>query len=141
MSADASVTFDWGDGEHRFRLAIGQLRELQDKIGVGPFALYSRIDLGTWMVDDLRETIRLGLIGGGAKPAEALALVRHYVDDRPLMESVDPARTIIGAALAGDPKDTVGKERPEESATNGSASPSSTETEPSSDGHLDRLTT
>lgn len=142
MSSDGSTSFVWADGEYRFRLAIGQLRELQDKTGTGPFVLFSRFMDGSWRVDDVRETIRLGLIGGGMKPTEALILVKRYVDERPKMENVTPARLIIGAALFGDPEDEVGKEGPEEAGTpaTSSASPNSTEMEPSLDGQPDRST-
>lgn len=133
MSADASTTFEWADGEHTFRLAIGQLRELQDKTGTGPFALLRRLMDGTWKVDDLREIIRLGLIGGGMKPLEALGLVKNYVEGRPLMESLVPAKAIMTAALFGDPEDDVGKDKPGETETTaGSTSPASTEPAPSS---------
>ncbi|NBJ13339.1 gene transfer agent family protein [Microvirga arsenatis] len=136
MSSDASVSFDWADGEYTFRLAIGQLRELQDKTGVGPYALLARLIDGTWRVDDLRETIRLGLIGGKVDPLKALGLVRTYVEGRPLAESVNPAKAILSAAIFGNPEDPVGKQKPEETdrATDGSASPSSTDPEPSSGG-------
>jgi hypothetical protein len=109
MSADASKTFEWADGEYKFRLAIGQLRELQDKTGVGPYALLSRVIDRTWKVDDLREVIRLGLIGGGLEPLKALSLVKNYVEGRPLMESLTPVKVILAAALFGDPDDPVGK--------------------------------
>jgi hypothetical protein len=99
MSADASKTFEWADGEYKFRLSIGQLRELQDKTGVGPYALLSRVIDGTWKVDDLREVIRLGLIGGGLEPLKALSLVKNYVEGRPLMESLTPVKVILAAAL------------------------------------------
>ena len=72
MSRDASVTFDWADGTYKFRLPYGQIAELQEKTGCGPQFLLSRIIDGSWKVDDLRETIRLGLIGGGTEPIAAL---------------------------------------------------------------------
>lgn len=133
MSADASVTFAWADGEHRFRLAIGQLRELQEKCGAGPLEILDRLATRRWHVDDVRETMRLGLIGGGLEPFKALALVRHYIDDRPLMESVPAAQAVLMAALVGVPDDDVGKEGAEESTNDGSASRPSTEPEPQSD--------
>jgi hypothetical protein len=133
MSADASKTFEWADGEYKFRLAIGQLRELQDKTGVGPYALLSRVIDGTWKVDDLREVIRLGLIGGGLEPLKALSLVKNYVEGRPLMESLTPVKVILAAALFGDPDDPVGKKEPEKTEDQpGSASPVSMEPAPSS---------
>jgi hypothetical protein len=134
VSGSALISFEWADDEYRFRLAIGQLRELQDKTGVGPYALLNRIMGGAWKVDDLRETIRLGLIGGGMKPVEALSLVRRYVEERPFMESVAPAQAIVAAALMGVPDDPVGKRVPEETDASGSTSPSSSALEPPSGG-------
>ncbi len=104
-----TLTFDWADGPHTFRLAIAQLRELQDKTGVGPAALFDRLASRQWRVDDLRETIRLGLIGGGMDPLDALVLVKRYVDDRPLMESIEPTWRILAAALVGPVDDASGK--------------------------------
>lgn len=143
MSADASITELWGDGEYKFRLAIGQLRELQDKTNVGPPELFFRLGGNSWRVDDIRETIRLGLIGGGMPPVMALTKVIQYVDARPLMENVGIATRIIGAALVGDQSDQPrGKDQSEETqASSGSASPNSTEQEPSSGSTPDRSTT
>jgi hypothetical protein len=112
-----SLSFDWADGHHAFRLAIAQLRELQDKTGVGPAALFDRLASRQWKVDDLRETIRLGLIGGGMDPFDALVLVKRYVDDRPLMENVLPAWRILSAALMGPEDDQPGKEAAPAAAT------------------------
>jgi hypothetical protein len=135
VSASGLIAFEWADGEHRFRLPIGRLRELQDKCGAGPGVIFGRLTDGTWRVDDLREVVRLGLIGGGMDPVQALTLVKRYVDERPLAETVAPARVILAVALFGDGNDTVGKNQPEEADTmTGSASPSFTAPEPPSDG-------
>lgn len=131
MSADASLTMPWGDGEHRFRLAIGQLRELQDKCSAGPAEILHRITAGTWRVDDLRETLRLGLVGGGVKPVEALILVQRYVDARPLLESVPPAQAVLLAALIGPEEVATGKAGRRRRQTGGSPSTPSTAAEPS----------
>lgn len=109
MSASAKTLFTWADGEHDFRLAIGQLRELQEKCGAGPAEIHNRLAAGTWRVDDIRETIRLGLIGGGMTPTDALVLVTRYVDNRPLMENVVAAQAVLLVALIGAPDDKVGK--------------------------------
>jgi len=133
MSRDASISFDWADGHHTFRLPIGQLRELQEKTGVGPLRLFQRLMDGSWMIDDAREVLRLGLIGGGARPDEALRLVRQYVDARPMMESQSPAMLVLGAALHGtDQEPQPGKEEAPAAATDAtlSNSPPSTELEP-----------
>lgn len=134
MSADASVTFPWADGEHTFRLAYGQIRELQEKTGVGPGKLYERLCDGSWKLDDLLETVRLGLIGGGMEPIPAKKLVWRYVGERPLIESVEPAARVLLALLTGPkddplPKPKAGKtKRKRATAPAGFSSPASTET-------------
>jgi hypothetical protein len=135
MSAhDGSLVIPWADGEYRFRLPIGQLRELQEKCKAGPPEVFFRLQANVWRVDDIRETIRLGLIGGGMQPTQALSLVTRYVDARPLMENYEPAMQIIGTALLGAVDDQPrGKGAPEESL-DGSASPNFTPPGPSSGG-------
>lgn len=134
-SRNAECSFDWADRSYRFRLGIGMLRELQEKTGAGPLELLRRIQAGAWRVDDLRETIRCGLIGGGLAPGEALRLVRLYVEERPLGESTYPAIMILAAAVFGVPDEAPGKRRParktaDRSTTAASASPVSTPSAP-----------
>jgi hypothetical protein len=137
MSRSATITMTWADGEHVFRLAWGQIVELQEKTGCGPQHLFSRIANGSWMAGDLSETIRLGLIGGGMEPLKALQLTRSYVQERPLLENQAPALAILGAALSGvETEDWPGKAAPGEmtahdpSPSDGSTSPGSTEPQP-----------
>lgn len=111
MSLHGSISFEWADGTHIFRLAHGQIRELQEKSNAGIIQIFTRIKDGAWYLDDLREVIRLGLIGGGKTPLDALALTVRYVDERPLLESVAPATAILMAALVGSPDDPVGKKK------------------------------
>lgn len=132
MSAAGTITFDWGDAEHRFRLAIGELRELQEKCDSGPELIRWRIETGQWRIDDLRETLRLGLIGAGMKAEEALTLVRRHVDGRPLLFSKAPAFAVLTAALAGSPKDPVGKDAPEETANEAMAASEAASSSPDS---------
>ena len=131
MSANGSITFDWADGEHTFRLAIGHLRELQDKTSAGPMQILQRLSDSSWRVDDIRETLRLGLIGGGMTPMDALILTKRYVDDygHNLIENAKAAQNVIFAALVGVKDDPVGaakKAQAGEHQTNGSTSPPST---------------
>lgn len=109
MDGSGRVKIHWGDGEHMFRLPYRQLQELQDKTGVGPEELANRIAKGTWKVDEIRETIRLGLIGGGMEPMKALTLTIRYVDNRPWLENKQPAYLILLAILAQPEGDKVGK--------------------------------
>lgn len=127
MSANADITFGWADGkDYTFALPIGQLEELQEQTGAGPEELLHRLTIlpkeqGGAMESirlgllrpgprDLREILRLGLIGGGMKPDRAAILVARYVDKRPRLESYLPARLVLTAAIVGVPGDPVGKQ-------------------------------
>lgn len=137
MSRDARIELAWADGDYSFRLAWGQLAELQEKTNAGPYVVLNRLYNGQWRIEDISNVIRLGLIGGGLKPAEALRLTRTYVEDRPPLENVLVAHAVIAAGLQGAPEDAVGEAQGEAetssttSPTENSASQPSTEPEPS----------
>lgn len=116
------VEFDFGDATHRFRLGMGELEELQEKTGNGPFVTLQALMMGTWRVADVREPIRLGLIGAGMEPETALNLVRRYVDDRPnWLRNASAAQVIVSAALSGAPEEEPGKGAAPEAETEESA--------------------
>ncbi|WGG61864.1 gene transfer agent family protein [Brucella intermedia] len=110
MSRNATVELDFGPGLQRFRLAWGQLSSLQEACDAGPYVILERIMNGTWKMNDIRETIRYGLIGGGMTPSEALKLVREYVEDRPPVESLMVAQAVLSAGLVGAPEEAVGEQ-------------------------------
>lgn len=93
------ITKEFADGTYSFRLAYGQWLELQEAVNCGPLELYVNLLQRKWRVQQLREIIRIGLIGGGATPADALRLVKRYVEDRPMLESVQLALEIVAASL------------------------------------------
>lgn len=137
MSRDASIDFDFADGHYKFRLLVGQLRELDEKCLCGPEEMYHRLEAGAWRYPYIVETIRLGLIGGGTSPDKARNLVRDYVEKRPLLENVRPAMDILAALLVGAPDEPPKKDEGETSPaiasispTEDSASPTSTEPAP-----------
>lgn len=82
MNHKGEVSTDWGDGTHTFRLTYPGLIELEEKCGAPIADIIERVNGGRYSVTDIRETIRLALIGGGKGPTEALKLVRTYVDER-----------------------------------------------------------
>lgn len=139
MSRDASITTDFADGTYTFRLAWGQLSGLQDSCDAGPYVILERLSNGTWRMNDIRETIRYGLIGGGLTPVAAVNLVREYVESRPPFENLLLARAVLSAGLMGAPDEKVGEQQAanlEEteltiSPTGRSDLPPSTETAPS----------
>ncbi len=112
MSGLGQVNLTWGPGEATFRLRIKELIELDDIVGVGPQAMLTALADGTWRTRYVRETIRLGLIGGGMPPVDAHKLVVQYVDGRPLLESVLTAQAILAAALVGRPEEDEQRKKP-----------------------------
>lgn len=115
----------FADGEYLFDLKLPQLAELQDKRGP-IFTVYGRVLKGRYLVgdvtyadttageaaaEDLFETIRLGLIGGGrglvdgqeveVTPLTAKTLVERYCHSRPLKESWSVAAAILSARIEG----------------------------------------
>lgn len=109
MARDARIELDWADGTYAFRLAWGQLVELQEKCDAGPYVVLNRLYGGQWKVEDIANVIRLGLIGGGAKPADALRLTRTYVEAYPPLDNVLIAQAVLAAGLQGAPEEKVGE--------------------------------
>lgn len=121
MSRSGDIVLDFGGEERTFRLAIGQWRKVQEKCDAGPAELLTRLApafyaakeglsfeqivgmgfIGKWRIDDVREPILQGLLGANMPGPEALALVKAWVDDRPLLESVALAYKIVLAAVTG----------------------------------------
>lgn len=109
-SIDAQVTLKWANGRHTFRLGWGELIMLQEECNAGPFEILMRFSRGNWRVQEISNVIRLGLIGGGLPPAEALTLVEKYVEARPPLENLVFARGILGVAVQGNPDEQPGKD-------------------------------
>jgi hypothetical protein len=142
MSVDGSITLhDWGEGEHVFRLAIGEMRQLQEVINrpraamglpeLGPRTLFKRLLEGEAWPQEVREVLRLGLIGAGMKAYEAQVLVKQHAEEPgQLVLATQCAAAVLGAAMHGVPDDPVGKKAepvpPKTETMTGFASPSST---------------
>jgi len=117
MSADGSITLVWGDGENKFRFAIGEFRELQEKINgrrvaigapmVGPMALLKLLRANDAWPDDIRDVLRIGLVGAGMPIKDAHRKLLTYFDAKPPLESVLVAHTVLLAGLAGAPGDEI----------------------------------
>lgn len=126
------IDLDFADGEYRFALTLDTISELQRKCdGDGIGLIYARVLAGRQTVEaggghpgfgqykqqDLRETIRLGLIGGNhglvggeavkVPPLRAKELVEAYVSRAenplvmPLKEQWDLAASILFATVEG----------------------------------------
>jgi hypothetical protein len=122
MSRDAQITLPWADGDYVFRLGWGELELLQEACAAGPYVILNRLYEDSWKIGDISHTIRLGLVGGGMPPVDALKLVRQYVEKRPPMENIIFAKGILEAGLVGAPEEKVGEQ---EAANQESASTTS----------------
>lgn len=120
----------WVGGEHQFRLTLGNLRALQSACDAGPHEIFERVAGTNWRVDDLFETIRQGLIGGGMSTAQAGPLVTQLFEQHPLHSFKPIATIILLSALVGDDEgEDEGKaEGVEPPAPENGSSPKSMET-------------
>jgi hypothetical protein len=121
MSRGGDIALQFGGEERTFRLALGQWRKVQEKCDAGPAELLARLApmfaarqqglkvsqmlthglLGTWRVDDVREVILQGLLGGEMPGPAAFELVKAWVDERPIFENVELAYQIVMASVFG----------------------------------------
>ena len=74
---------------------------MQEARNVGPFVTLERLHGTEWMVEDIRDVIRQGFVGGGMDEIKARKLVKEYVETRPPHDSLVLARAIIAAAVIG----------------------------------------
>jgi hypothetical protein len=108
VTRNATITEPFADADYVFRMAWGEVVQLQELRDCGPYVVLDRLVTGRWLIQDIREVVRLGLIGGGLKPVEAVKLVRQYIEARPVVESLELATRILQAALVGAPEEPVG---------------------------------
>lgn len=94
----------FGNGEYKFDLLPGHwelLKELERVGGRGLFVLFRDLTAGNAHVTEIREVIRLGLVGGGMVPKDAEGLVKTYFDMSPLSSGMELAINILGSAIYG----------------------------------------
>lgn len=128
-----AVTIEWGGEEHIFDLKLGNVRALQEKTGIGPALIAHRLQTGAWNVDDYRETLKQGLIGGGKTPNDAEKLVKQHCDERPAKESILPATCVLLSWINGAPKATVGKKKAPRKTTETTTAPTVSTSAPSTE--------
>lgn len=61
----------WPAGEHSFRLGIGELRAIEQRSDAGSAVVMMRLLTGSWKIDDVVSTLRIGLVGGGMPEKDA----------------------------------------------------------------------
>ncbi len=95
------VTSEWAGKERLFRLAFGDVLDLEQacESGIGP--IYARLISGQFKLGDIWHTLRLGLIGGGMEALRAKALLVDQFDRRPYVDHAALAAEIILALMTG----------------------------------------
>jgi hypothetical protein len=117
MSRTAEVVLAFAGEDRTFRLSIGRLRALQEKVDAGPMELLRRFEVGQWRVDDLRETIRQGLLGAGMSDADSAKLLKTDFDDLPWLQFVPIAQAIIIASVIGAGDESLGESQGEKATS------------------------
>jgi len=103
MSRSALYRGVFGGAKQDFVLNIGELEELQEQCDAGPEEIFHRISEGRWRLADIRETLRLGLKGGGMDPDMAMVMVARYASPGQLAVHKPLVTCILSAALVGAP--------------------------------------
>ncbi|EJW12733.1 hypothetical protein A33M_1703 [Rhodovulum sp. PH10] len=99
MEHDGAIDLVWGGDERRFRLAIDQCLALEERRGCGLAEIRQRLATDRWHIDDIRETLRLGLIGGGVDGKLARELIDRHCGAGKLYDGVIVALAVITAAV------------------------------------------
>lgn len=106
MSSVKSTAYyaTFGGRRRRFCLRLGEMAELEQLCDAGIGEITKRLALCTFKFADVRETVRLGLIGGenpDLPPGLVDILLENYLDNRPLLENLPLAQGIISALMEG----------------------------------------
>lgn len=129
MSRAGEITLPFGTEERIFRLGIDQWRKVQERCDAGPPEILARLGplvrglrgglgftqllaggmLGTWRIDDMREVILQGLIGGGMSPTEAGVLVRAEFDGKLSFEFAPLAYLVAERSLTPPEDEPLGE--------------------------------
>ncbi|WP_312608705.1 gene transfer agent family protein [Agrobacterium pusense] len=98
----AIVEADFADGTYKFALTWDLASEWEKTTDRSMYAtLLHAVRTGIVNLNDAREILRLGLIGGGMEPVAALRLVRTYVENRPAAENFPLVVRVMDAAFHG----------------------------------------
>lgn len=154
MAGQTELELEFGDGAYLFALRLPQILELQRLRGAGIFAIYGRVLKGRYLIEDgsviavpsdaeadaedIFDTIRLGLIGGGkgmvngaevqVNPIRARQLVETYCHPAALKESWNVAAAVLHALIEGYDPPQSQKKSAEEQPPKGSTRRKSTRT-------------
>ena len=135
MSRSGKTRLEFGPDEQTFRLAFGELVELEEATRMGAGLVLERLEFNEATRNEISSVLRIGLIGGGMEPMKALAMVRRYCHEiADWVENQKRAANVLRGALQSEEK--PGKPQPPEMAekthspTDDGDLPSSTKAQP-----------
>lgn len=124
----------WGDADFTFRLGIGEQRKIQERCDAGISEIAARLSTlalalaqedakpmrhlialgygGSFRVDDVREVVLRGLVGGGMTENDAAKVVRERIDEQmDFKGGVSIAYAACMAALCGPEDEPLGERK------------------------------
>jgi hypothetical protein len=90
--------------ERSFDLRIGEITALEARCGAGVYGVLQRLATHQAYAVDIRETVRLGLKGGGMTDKDSTELIQTEMDGSPLSEFLPLAADILNAVINGLPE-------------------------------------
>lgn len=123
MTASAQITRFFGEGDFAFALTIGPAQMLEEVRGealrkqgfdpghAGLMAIQSRLATGTFLIEDIKQPLRLGLIGAGMDREDAARLVDRHVVSGYIIKAAMVAGDVLDACLSGVPDDQPGADQ------------------------------
>lgn len=96
----------WAGGTHVFDLNSKRVswmisRAFPGVNGDTPAAAFLRFEQGTWSPDDVKQTMRIALIGGGLSEQDTDVLVAEHVSNQPLAANAMIACQVLGYLFTG----------------------------------------
>lgn len=97
----------FADGTYKFNLGWDEALEWERVHGRSLYDAAVKMTQDIWLITDVAEVVRLGLIGGGTAAVDAAGLVEFYVKKRPLAESMKLAVDILEYTFWGIDREGV----------------------------------
>lgn len=120
----------WPGGEHDFCFHIGELRALEQRLGSGVAVVLARLFSTQFKIDDIHETLRLGLQGGGMSEREAVATIERSYPMANLVDLSVTASRVLAMFVSwptGEEADDPSGEATAATTSQATSSPSQTD--------------
>lgn len=96
-----AIVRDYAGAERKFRLRVADILDLEEATKRPISELYGAIIGQKFRIEDIRQTVIRGLVGGGCPVDEAKRLVSERIDALPLIEHVIIAQSLMVTTMTG----------------------------------------